>query len=662
MERNRYLQNVGSRGMIKQLGMYVVISSAVTVANALLNHRYTSLYSQADSMRLIAELLSVLAVFSIGLQMLLAQSAHSESEGRVGSAGLTFLLKNLKQVFVSILGGVLFFGFASSWQINDWEIPILFLLVLVVTVIVAHFQAVLLRHAGWNRLTSALIVTLAIRSMFVFSGVGTEGSSVLLVHLMSVLGSLSVLVVSSPVDKNQFVQSASGVHLGTRSFQILVMAMLAVTATPSVLSLVDWNGSSNNIADFTRPSFVSALFVAYLLTPDLCSGSLGSWRSRRSFRFAYVLGASYSFIFLIGSWMIVGITPLRNQVPNSMTSILFSLGYFGLGLLAVPTLLLTLYSTRTTAVLLLPILTPVIVNNLTTQKGGLITWVFCIAAAVVVINMKVIRNTLSSNQTLLFDPDQEMTDFDGIIPTISIVIPSFNPGTAIGAHVYEIVRECKRLATNLEVIVVSDGSKDESVELLDSIDFEGFQHVRLRTNTGKGFALREGMSRAKGDYVGFIDADGDIPAEVLSALLAALIQTDSHIAFASKTHGESFISVSRLRKVVSSIFQRILRLLFDLDVQDTQTGAKMFSRKVLNSVLPTLRENGFSFDVEFFVSASNRGFRQFVEVPVRIIRTGDSTVSLLRTFQTFTELLRIFVRSRILLDYEVHTEDIGGSR
>ena len=101
----------------------------------------------------------------------------------------------------------------------------------------------------------------------------------------------------------------------------------------------------------------------------------------------------------------------------------------------------------------------------------------------------------------------------------------------------------------------------------------------------------------------------------------------------------------------SRTFALIIRLLFQLDITDTQTGIKLYSRDVISKTLPFLEETGFALDLELFVAARSSGFQHFVEVPVDLRRTGGSTVSVRTVWQMLLHTARIFWRSQVTLQY-----------
>ncbi len=235
---------------------------------------------------------------------------------------------------------------------------------------------------------------------------------------------------------------------------------------------------------------------------------------------------------------------------------------------------------------------------------------------------------------------------------LSVIVPYYNPGTALRRTVSAIVEALEHEGMNFEVITVSDGSTDGSERSLDGLG-DRVLSVVLPRNRGKGAALCAGLEVAQGRYLGFIDADGDIPAESWHSFvtLAALYEPDMIVG--SKRHSLSDVSYTPLRRVYSRAFQSLVHALFRVDVADTQTGMKLFRRDVLIDVLPLLVEDGFVFDVELLVIAHRRRWRRVIEAPVRVEHQVQSTVSLRTALSMLGQTLLLAARVHVTRTYDV---------
>lgn len=210
---------------------------------------------------------------------------------------------------------------------------------------------------------------------------------------------------------------------------------------------------------------------------------------------------------------------------------------------------------------------------------------------------------------------------------VTVVVPFYNPGPALRGHLEGVAATLAATGATYEVIAVSDGSTDGSVASLEAGLPPAVRVEVLPANRGKGAALRAGLEGGRGRYLGFIDADGDVPAELLGSFVDITRQRHPDIVLGSKRHPGSEVVYPPLRRAYSWGYQQLLAALFDLSVRDTQTGIKLVRRDVLHAVLPHMRQRGYAFDLELFVLAHAFGYRDFVELPVRIRSRFSSTIS-----------------------------------
>jgi len=175
--------------------------------------------------------------------------------------------------------------------------------------------------------------------------------------------------------------------------------------------------------------------------------------------------------------------------------------------------------------------------------------------------------------------------------------------------------------------------------------------IHYRERAGKGHALRVGFGQARGTYVAFIDADGDIDPGSLRPLVELMDRFAPDIVLASKRHPLSEVNYPPLRRLLSWGYHRLGRLLFRIDVADTQTGLKLFHRDVLEAVLPRMLEKRFAFDLELLVVARRHGFDRVLEAPVKIDYRFSSTIRPGAALRIFTDTLAIFYRRYFLDTY-----------
>ena len=239
--------------------------------------------------------------------------------------------------------------------------------------------------------------------------------------------------------------------------------------------------------------------------------------------------------------------------------------------------------------------------------------------------------------------------------SVSIVMPAFNESQYIVGNLREVVQTFSRYGCDFEVILVDDGSADNTYLHAARVLVEHPEHVRViryDMNRGKGNALIAGASCARGDYVAFLDADMDLHPSQLPVFFKILEARGADAVIGSKRHPDSDVEYPWIRHVYSAGYYTLVRMLFGLPLKDTQTGLKLFRRKVLADVLPRVLAKRFAFDIELLAIAHNLGYR-IVDAPVKIsfnrpygrIRGGD-------IWRIFLDTLAIFYRLRILHYYD----------
>ncbi len=235
---------------------------------------------------------------------------------------------------------------------------------------------------------------------------------------------------------------------------------------------------------------------------------------------------------------------------------------------------------------------------------------------------------------------------------LTLVMPFFNPGMALRPHVEAVVRELDAVGISYEIIPVSDGSTDGSFEMLNGLRPDVVHPVALPANLGKGEALRVGLSRGRGRYLGFIDADGDIPADLVSKFVRTIGVAEPDLAIGSKRHPESVVSYPLIRRIYSWGYQQLVHILVDVDASDTQTGLKFIRRDVLAEVLPRTLEKRFAFDVELLAVAHRFGYCNVIELPVHVTHEFGSTIHPRDVVNALRDTLAIFYRLRLVHYYD----------
>ena len=200
---------------------------------------------------------------------------------------------------------------------------------------------------------------------------------------------------------------------------------------------------------------------------------------------------------------------------------------------------------------------------------------------------------------------------------LSVVIPAYReaerlPRTLARCREYLLHRGLVH-----EILVVDDGSTDETTAVAER--FEGVTALRYENNRGKGYAVRYGMLRARGERILFMDADLATPMEELEKLEAALdAHPEAGVAFGSRPLRESTLEVRQplFRELSGRLFNKAVRVFATSGYADTQCGFKLFTADAAREIFSRSKLDGFSFDVELLFLALRLGF-QPREVPVR---------------------------------------------
>ncbi|MCC6694321.1 MAG: glycosyltransferase family 2 protein [Candidatus Hydrogenedentes bacterium] len=192
---------------------------------------------------------------------------------------------------------------------------------------------------------------------------------------------------------------------------------------------------------------------------------------------------------------------------------------------------------------------------------------------------------------------------------LSIVIPAYNEAGRIGGTLESIEAYLTRRTYKSEVIVVDDGSTDETATIVR----ERFPEVRLisyRPNRGKGHAVRTGMTHAHGDYRVFYDADASTPIEEVEKLWPHF-DAGADIVIGSRALPESNVQVHQAwyRENMGRIFNVLIRMLGLTHYPDTQCGFKGFTARACAVVFPRQTIERFSFDAELLYIAAKHGLR-----------------------------------------------------
>ncbi len=229
-------------------------------------------------------------------------------------------------------------------------------------------------------------------------------------------------------------------------------------------------------------------------------------------------------------------------------------------------------------------------------------------------------------------------------PLHSIIFPAYNESGAIGAALEEARRFADSRSLSAEIIVVDDGSEDDTRSIAEQVA-AGDDRVRVlghSPNRGKGFAVKQGMLSAQGTWRVFLDVDLATPLEEIDRLLPAL-EVGADVVLGSRHLRESQIDVRqrRVREYMGNAYRCLARRLLNLPVSDVTCGFKGFRAEAAERLFGALTEHGWAFDAELIYLAL-KWEMEVVELPVRWRDAGNSTVRPLKAArESLAALLRI---------------------
>ena len=233
-------------------------------------------------------------------------------------------------------------------------------------------------------------------------------------------------------------------------------------------------------------------------------------------------------------------------------------------------------------------------------------------------------------------------------PHLSIIIPAYNEELRIKSTLCAVDQFVAGAPYAIEVIVVDDGSRDRTSEVVSA--FAGTHRylrlIRLPANQGKGAAVRAGMLSARGRYRLFMDADNSTSVDHATALLAAA-ENGAEVVVGSRHVRGSVIATKQnlARDILGLIFRMFIRTIAPTGVRDTQNGFKLFTASAADRLFSELGCPRWTFDVEIL-----RRARQYelhiIEVPVTWINDNRSQMQFPHMVRMLFDAISVAWRTR----------------
>ncbi|MBS3162247.1 glycosyltransferase family 2 protein [Candidatus Woesearchaeota archaeon] len=230
---------------------------------------------------------------------------------------------------------------------------------------------------------------------------------------------------------------------------------------------------------------------------------------------------------------------------------------------------------------------------------------------------------------------------------LSIIIPAYNEEKRISSTLDDYAKFFNNIyKKNYEIIVVLNGCKDNTLVVVKNFSkkYSSVRFLDFKEAIGKGGAVIEGFRSAKGKLIGFVDADNSTKADAYYELVRNIDGYDSIIA--SRWIDGAKVSPRQpvLRRVASRAFNFLVRLLFGIEIHDSQCGAKLFKKDRLKKVLQHLGITRWAFDVDLLYQFKRNGF-SIKEIPTV---WSDSPGSSLNVKRASKEMFLAIVRLRLI--------------
>ncbi len=227
-------------------------------------------------------------------------------------------------------------------------------------------------------------------------------------------------------------------------------------------------------------------------------------------------------------------------------------------------------------------------------------------------------------------------------PEITILIPAYNEANRIENTLHDYVSYFNGL--NYEILVEMDGCTDNTLDVVQRFCKQyPVRYIQFSEKLGKGGGIIHGFRHARGETVVIVDADGAVSPK-MAVKLIEFVKNGSDCAISSRYADGARMPVKLplARWIASRGFNMLVRLLFGLDLKDTQCGGKALKKPVINDVVNELGISNFAFDVELLWRIQKEGYT-IKEVPITWTHKDESKVKM---YRVIPEMLLSLLRMR----------------
>ena len=242
-------------------------------------------------------------------------------------------------------------------------------------------------------------------------------------------------------------------------------------------------------------------------------------------------------------------------------------------------------------------------------------------------------------------------------PFISYILPVYHAESFIYDNLGRFSKYCTESNLNSEIIVVNDGSTDDTEEKIqafirDNKESSLIKYVKLKKNVGKGAAIKKGLEQAEGQYIVFTDCDLQYSFKNIGDLVTTLVNDSKKIVIANRMRRDSIYRIRSenltyiyIRHTAGRVYNWLINLVTRLNIEDTQAGLKGFERTTAEFLFKKMTILGFTFDVDILMCAKENNI-EIASIPIEFNYDEEmSTINFIKqTFIMSSDLLRIFFK------------------
>lgn len=226
---------------------------------------------------------------------------------------------------------------------------------------------------------------------------------------------------------------------------------------------------------------------------------------------------------------------------------------------------------------------------------------------------------------------------------LSIIVPAYNEGKVLKKNLLKILGYLNGNKYDWEVVVIDDGSRDNTFDIAKSLKNKGVKAYKLNLNQGKGGALKEGFEKAGGDYLIFMDADLSVPLKNIDIFLKVLKNYDVVIGSRRVEGSDIVVHQPLIRESMGKVYTLLTKIVTATNLADYTCGFKGFRKDVGKRIFSSARITRWSYDAEIMFLAHKYGYKT-KQIPVEWFNRVDSRVRLgSAAITSFADLIRIRV-------------------